>query len=425
MLREQCLRTPDRIALRFGEKSVTYAELDACSNRIAHILRGRGVRNGGLVGVCLDRGPDMVAAMIGVLKAGAGYVPLDPGYPAARLHFIAEDAGLALIIAEGELATPMDFPRQRLLLLDDDRLEIDAASADAPRQEEAADPESVAYAIYTSGSTGQPKGVRIPHRAVLNFLGSMRREPGLGESDRLLAVTTTSFDIAVLELFLPLSVGAEVILASREQAADGHALAVLLSAERRDGHAGHAFDVADADRGRVAWRATVAVLVGGEPLAPELAAQLCAGCAEVWNMYGPTETTVWSTCCKVARPETGITIGRPIANTTVWVRDARGPALPGGRARRDLDRRRWRRVGLSPAAGVGCRTLRARPVFVQARRAPVSHRRSWPLACGRHAGTPGAPGFPGQGARQPHRVGRDRSACVGRSRGGERRGCRA
>ncbi|HEY5780481.1 MAG TPA: amino acid adenylation domain-containing protein, partial [Lysobacter sp.] len=330
MLREQCLRTPDRIALRFGEKSVTYAELDACSNRIAHILRSRGVRNGDLVGVCLDRGPDMVAAMIGVLKAGAGYVPLDPGYPAARLHFIAEDAGLALIIAEGELATPMDFPRQRLLLLDDDRLEIDAASADAPRQEGVADPESIAYAIYTSGSTGQPKGVRIPHRAVLNFLASMRREPGLGESDRLLAVTTTSFDIAVLELFLPLSVGAEVILASREQAADGHALAVLLSAS------GATVMQATPSTWRMlidaGWRGAsrLRVLVGGEPLAPELAAQLCAGCPEVWNMYGPTETTVWSTCCKVGQPQTGITIGRPIANTTVWVRDARGQLCPVG-----------------------------------------------------------------------------------------------
>lgn len=330
LLGAQAARGPERVALRFGERSVTYAELDASSNRIAHMLRRRGVRNGDLVGVCLDRGPDLVAAMIGVLKAGAGYVPLDPAYPAARLHFIAEDAGLSLMIAEGELAAPLDLPRQRLLLLDDDRLEIDEARADEPPEDAATDAESVAYAIYTSGSTGQPKGVRIPHRAVLNFLASMRREPGLDEGDRLLAVTTTSFDIAVLELFLPLSVGAEVIMASREQAADGHALAVLLSAS------GATVMQATPSTWRMlieaGWRGAprLRVLVGGEPLAPELAAQLCAGCAEVWNMYGPTETTVWSTCCKVERRETGITIGRPIANTSVWVRDERGQPCPVG-----------------------------------------------------------------------------------------------
>lgn len=330
VLEQQARRTPDRTALRFGERTVTYAALDASSNRIAHTLRRRGVGQGDLVGICLERGPDLVAAMIGVLKAGAGYVPLDPGYPPARLHFIAEDAGLSLIVSEGQLAAPMDFPRHRLLLLDEDRPAIDAAIAETAPELDATDPESVAYAIYTSGSTGQPKGVRIPHCAVLNFLASMQREPGLAANDRLLAVTTTSFDIAVLELFLPLSIGAEVIIASREQAGDGHALAVLLSAS------GATVMQATPSTWRMlidaGWRGAprLRVLVGGEPLSAELASQLRGGCAEVWNMYGPTETTVWSTCCKVEHPEAGISIGRPIANTTVWVRDERGQLCPVG-----------------------------------------------------------------------------------------------
>jgi amino acid adenylation domain-containing protein len=329
LLQAQARRTPERVALRFGEATLSYAGLEARSNRIARVLRDRGVRVGDLVGICLDRGLDLVAAMIGVLKAGAGYVPLDPGYPPARLHFIAEDAGLALIVTGEEPGRALDWPRERLLLLDEEADRIAAAPAEPPAVE-GVGPESVAYVIYTSGSTGQPKGVCLPHRAVLNFLASMAREPGLDEHDRLLAVTTTSFDIAVLELFLPLAVGAEVIMASREQALDGHLLAELMA------DAGPTVMQATPSTWRMLFEAgwqgdgRLRVLVGGEPLAPELVARLCAGCATVWNMYGPTETTVWSTCCKITRPQDGISIGRPIMNTSVHVRDERGRLCPVG-----------------------------------------------------------------------------------------------
>ncbi len=333
LLQAQAMRTPDRVALRCGEATLCYADLDARAQRIAQALRRRGVGAGDLVGVCLERGPDLVATLIGVLKTGAAYVPLDPAYPAERLRYIANDAALAQVVSAGALAQPLAGSRQRLLLLDADGAELDAAALDAADPEllaTADDVDALAYVIYTSGSTGQPKGVRIPHRAVLNFLASMRREPGLDADDRLLAVTTTSFDIAVLEMFLPLSVGAEVVLASREQALDGYALVALLEASTAT--------VMQATPStwrmlfEAGWRGAprLRALVGGEALPAALAAQLCASCAAVWNLYGPTETTVWSTCCKVERPEAGISIGHPIANTTVQVRDARGQPCPIG-----------------------------------------------------------------------------------------------
>jgi amino acid adenylation domain-containing protein len=217
-------------------------------------------------------------------------------------------------------------------VLDGDTDATDAATPEARAALAAvpADPEAAAYVIYTSGSTGTPKGVRIPHRAVLNFLASMARTPGLSADDRLLAVTTTSFDIAVLELFGPLSVGAEVVLASREQAVDGEALATLL----RDSRA----TLMQATP--ATWRllldagwtppAGFRALCGGEPLPRDLATHLRAPGAEVWNMYGPTETTVWSTCWRVDDTAQALPVGTPIANTQVWILDANRQVCPPG-----------------------------------------------------------------------------------------------
>ena len=200
----------------------------------------------------------------------------------------------------------------------------------APDAERDARPEDPAYVIYTSGSTGKPKGVVVPHRAVVNFLVSMAREPGLGAADRLVAVTTLSFDIAVLELLLPLAVGGRVVLASRDQAVDGRALRALL--ETSGATVMQATPATwrlllDADwRGGPRFKA----LVGGEGLPPDLAHQLLERVGELWNMYGPTETTVWSTCWRVEQPERGIAIGRPIANTQVHILDEHGQVCPIG-----------------------------------------------------------------------------------------------
>jgi len=327
----QCDRSPARIALRQGGSSLSYGELDARANRIAHALRAHGVQRGALVGIALERDLDMVAAMLGVLKAGAGYVPLDPGFPPERLAYMVGDAGLGALLTQHAHATRFDLRGRPVLVLDRPDAAFDALPATRlPADAGAATSTATAYVIYTSGSTGQPKGVAVPHGAVVNFLASMAREPGLSADDRLLAVTTLSFDIAVLELFGPLSVGAQVILARREEAMDGEALTALLDTS------GATLMQATPATWRMllqsewAGRADFRALCGGEALAPDLAQALLSRCGEVWNLYGPTETTVWSTCWKVIAPERGISIGRPIANTQVWIVDDQGQLCPVG-----------------------------------------------------------------------------------------------
>jgi amino acid adenylation domain-containing protein len=325
----QAERAPQRRALQFGDLVWTYADLAQRARSIASVLRTRGVVAGDLVGVCLPRDHDMLASILGVLASGAGYVPLDPAFPRERLDFMASDAGLALLLTTGALAGSIDFPAERTFAID----APGAFDIHGDRQAPIAatdDTEAIAYVIYTSGSTGKPKGVRVPHRAVANFLSSMRRQPGLDLDDRLLAVTTLSFDIAVLELFLPLSVGACVVLASREQVLDGRALAELI----------HACDITVMQATPSTWRMLLEAgwsgrcglkaLCGGEALPGELAEILVERCDSLWNLYGPTETTVWSTCARVDDPARGITIGQPIDNTTVWILDANGALCPIG-----------------------------------------------------------------------------------------------
>jgi amino acid adenylation domain-containing protein len=325
-------RDPHRPALRSGAEIVTYGELDARANRLAHLLRARGMGRGALVGLCVERSADMVVAQLAILKSGAAYVPLDPAYPAQRLTYMAQDAKLALMVSHSSMSDIVSWPRDATVLMDTDAALLAAQPDALPARDSARDAraEDPAYAIYTSGSTGKPKGVVVPHRAVVNFLGSMAREPGLAASDRLLAVTTLSFDIAVLELLLPLSVGAQVLLASREDAMSGSALRALLE--------GSGVTVMQATPGTwhmlidAGWQGSPAfkALVGGESLPAELAHQLLKRSGQLWNMYGPTETTVWSTCCRVENPDLGISIGRPIANTQVHILDARGQTCPIG-----------------------------------------------------------------------------------------------
>jgi len=226
----QTARAPDRTALRFGALALSYAELDARANCLAHILRSRGVGRGQRIGLCMERSAEMLAAVLGILKAGAAYVPLDPSFPEERLRFMAEDAQLALLVSTAALAGVFGLPRERQLLLDADAGSLASQPDQRLTPDAALDarPEDPAYVIYTSGSTGKPKGVVVPHRAVVNFLTSMARVPGLAADDVLVAVTTLSFDIAVLELQLPLTLGATVVIASRDEAMDGHALKGLL-----------------------------------------------------------------------------------------------------------------------------------------------------------------------------------------------------
>ena len=322
-------------------RTLRYGELEARSNALARALRARGIGRGHRVGLGVKRDAVMVVAMLGVLKSGAAYVPLDPGFPPDRLNFMAEDAGLSALLTRGVPAGWLaDAGVPLLSLRDDGGIENEAVadvSALAPDARHDARPLDVAYMIYTSGSTGRPKGVAVPHRAVVNFLASMARKPGLSAADRLVAVTTLSFDIAVLELLLPLAVGAQVIIADASQVQDPHALRDLLA--QHDATVMQATPtlwrmLLDAGwTGRDSGEANCSgfkALVGGEPMPQLLAEQLVACNVEVWNMYGPTETTVWSTVWRVDSPRAGISIGRPIDNTTVQVLDEAGHPCPIG-----------------------------------------------------------------------------------------------
>ncbi|KAB8173373.1 amino acid adenylation domain-containing protein [Lysobacter maris] len=330
--------SPDRVAIAYGHldapdgaaRTISYGELDRRSNALAHALRDRGLGVGDRVGICMRRGPELYTAVLGVLKAGAAYVPLDPDYPCERLRFMVEDAGLACVIEREGAA-------QALGLADAQRLDLEAGAGapDWSRTDPlAADavgigPESAAYVIYTSGSTGKPKGVMVPHRSLVNLLSSMSREPGLEADDRLLAVTTTSFDMSVPELFLPLVTGASLVMAGEEVRDSGklrRLLEVSGATVMQATPSGWRLLLESGWSGGPGFKA----LIGGESVPQELAVQLRGRCGSLWNMYGPTETTVWSTCARLDHPERGISIGRPIANTSVWVLDEHAQPCPIG-----------------------------------------------------------------------------------------------
>ena len=331
LVERQVERTPDAVALTSGNRNLTYHDLDRRANRLAHHLREAGVGRGMRVGICVGRSPEMVVAVLGVLKTGAAYVPLDPSFPEPRRRFMADDAELAALVSTTQVAG-LSAPRpEHLVLLDRDARAIASApNTRPPRDAGAVHSEDPAYVIYTSGSTGTPKGVVVPHRAVVNLLTAMAHRPGLDANDILVAVTTLSFDIAVLELLLPLTVGARVVLATGEDVLDGRSLGALLGGRRAT--------VMQATP--VTWRLALEAgwmpppgfkaLVGGETLPQDLADQLLAHDVELWNMYGPTETTVWSTCARIRDTSAGITIGTPIANTTVRIVDAAGGPCPIG-----------------------------------------------------------------------------------------------
>ena len=322
-------RASHRAAVRHVDMSLTYAQLESRANRIGNALRARGVGHGSLVGLCVGRGTDMLAAVLGTLKSGAGYVPLDPSFPADRLAFMASDAKLAALVADDASTPPFAIDASLILALDGTEIAT-AAESRPERDRRAATPDSVAYVIFTSGSTGRPKGVRVPHRAAANFLTAMQRIPGVAPDDRLVAVTTLSFDIAFMELLLPLTSGAEVVIAGRDDVRDGAQLRRLVETSdatvMQATPAGWRLLVEAGWQGRPAFRA----ISGGEPLPVDLAEALLDRCGEVWNGYGPTETTVYSTFWRVSDPREGVYIGRPVANTTVHVLDEHGNHCPLG-----------------------------------------------------------------------------------------------
>ncbi|SDP94294.1 non-ribosomal peptide synthase domain TIGR01720/amino acid adenylation domain-containing protein [Lentzea jiangxiensis] len=311
LVRRQSQASPDATAVSHpaSGRTLTYAELDQAAGRLAGWLRRKGTGEGDTVAVALDRSTDLVVALLGVLRSGASYVPIDPSHPRERIELILKDCAPALVL--------------RALPSLENEPDVTESGPSAVH------PGRPAYIIYTSGSTGTPKGVEISHGALTNFLLSMRDLLKLDGDDRWLAVTTAAFDIAALELYLPLVVGAQVIIADRDEVADPVRL-LSVSEEQQ----------ATIVQGTPAlWRGLVAttsnglsrlrVLTGGEALTPSLADALTARAAQVINVYGPTETTIWSTWATVV-PGGAPHLGSPIANTGLYVLDEYlNPVVPG------------------------------------------------------------------------------------------------
>lgn len=333
LFERQAACTPDAVALVYNEEQLTYHELDRRASQLAQHLRSLGVHPETRVGLYLERSLDMVVGLLGILKSGGAYVPLDPAYPTARLLFMLTDASIPLLLTQAALRDDLLETTAHVLCLDSDWPHITQHSTQLPAIPFS--PQQLAYVIYTSGSTGKPKGVQIQHQAVVNFLVSLQQLLGLHSNDILLAITTLSFDIATLEIFLPLSYGARTVILSRASAADGHLLAWSLQ------NSGATFLQATPMNWRLLLEAGwtgephLTMLCGGEALSHELAGRLFTRDAELWNLYGPTETTVWSTCQLVwqqagARPRTSVPIGRPIANTHVYLLDKHLRPVPAG-----------------------------------------------------------------------------------------------
>jgi amino acid adenylation domain-containing protein len=328
---ETCARTSPRATAVVCEgRQLTYGALNRRANQLARCLRRLGVGPDVLVGICLDRSPDLVVALLATLKAGGAYLPLDPAFPLERLGLILADACPRAVLTQERLLASLPRHKARVICLDRDRAVIAREGADAV--DGGAGPGNLAYVLYTSGSTGKPKGVEVTRAALGNFLASMRRRPGLTEQDRVLAVTTISFDIAGLELWLPLVVGGSVEVATREVATDGARLAQRLAAS------GATVLQATPATWRLllnaGWKGgtNLTLLCGGEAMPRQLANELLPRGAALWNMYGPTETTIWSLIQPVAPGGGPVPIGLPIDNTQVYLL---GPGLrpvPDGEA---------------------------------------------------------------------------------------------
>ncbi len=328
LISKQAQIYPSVIAAHFSNgESLTYEELDKRSNVLANTLVERGVTNRDFIGICVERTEQMLIGLLAIMKTGAAYVPLDPEYPEDRLMYMVEKSNIQLLLVTEGVSKSLPAFTGEKLILNGDTTGINEAKTSFVSK---VTPEDLAYVIFTSGSTGQPKGVQIPHRAVSNFLGSMAIKPGYTKENTLLAVTTLSFDIAVLELYLPLISGGSIVVADSRQAAVGSALFKLIKE--------HQIDVMQATPST--WRGLLAAgfeggdsfkaLCGGEAFPEDLATDLVSKCGSVWNMYGPTETTVWSTCFQLDPTQGQIYIGSPIANTQCYVLDSKLNQVPVG-----------------------------------------------------------------------------------------------
>jgi amino acid adenylation domain-containing protein len=327
VIRNQCELTPDAIAVLDEQHTQTFAELNQKSDALAHYLNQQGIGAGDLVGLCCNRDVETPALLVGIMKSGAGYVPLDPDYPAERLKYMVENSQVKHVIAHSEQDVLTDQFEVPLTVVDRDWGKVE--STPGSLEIRSSNPESeTAYMIYTSGSTGKPKGVVVPHSAVVNLLWSMVEWPGFTSADRILATTTLSFDISIVEIFLPLVTGGSVAIVDRKTAKDTTALVAAM--ER--------FNVTFMQATPAMWRMILEAdfsggpdmkfVTAGEPLPRDLIRPILDRCGEFWNLYGPTETTVYSTGAKVTTDEGRILVGVPFANTQVYIVDENNQLCP-------------------------------------------------------------------------------------------------
>ena len=327
LFESQVKQVPDNVAVEFDGNRLTYRELNEQANRVAHRLAKLGVESDTLVGVYLHRSIEMLVGLLGVLKSGAAFVPLSPETPSERLSGILDQCESPLVLTSDSLLKKLpSFGGQSVSL--DPELLFGGESTDDPSRRVA--PSDLAYVIFTSGSTGQPKGVQIEHRSVVNFLASMKLRPGIQSDDILLAVTTFTFDISVLELFLPLTVGGKVLIVDERTTSDGVQLSELI--QRTSPTIMQATPSTWRLLVEAGWSGDprLKLLCGGEALPPDLAESLIPRCGSLWNMYGPTETTIWSAVDDVKVSCNPMPIGRPIANTQLYILDDDLRPVPRG-----------------------------------------------------------------------------------------------
>ena len=324
---EQVEMFPNSIALEYENEQVTYQELARIINQMANYFLAQGLCPGQIVAVSLDRSPELIASLFAILQCGGAYLPLDSKFPTSRLEFMLEDSEASFLLTSKSLLTSL--PQYAKTILIEDTLSLLDEYPNTPVSV-AVSPEAVAYIIYTSGSTGNPKGVTVTHKNLVNFLFSMAVEPGITVEDKLLSITTISFDIAGLELFLPLIKGATVVFADYETTRDGQLLLNLIQKKE--------ITIVQAtpttwqmllDSG---WENSLAIkaLCGGEAMPLNLARELTSRCDSLWNMYGPTETTIWSAAKQIQADDELITIGLPIANTQIYLLDEQGQGIEAG-----------------------------------------------------------------------------------------------
>jgi amino acid adenylation domain-containing protein len=327
MFAAQAGRTPDAPAATCQGRSVSYAELNTEVDMLAHRLRQEGIGPGTVVAVCLERSLDMLTSLLAVLRAGCAYLPLDPGYPARRLEFMMADAAALALLTQRRLLPRLPAHAARVILVDDE--DAGQAGEADPDPAPPAAAEDLAYVIYTSGSTGRPKGVQVTHRALANLLHGMRGVLGPEPAGTWLAITSLSFDISALELFLPIVTGGRVVIATENAAADGAALRSAIEEQ----------SVTHLQATPSGWQMlldagfrtpALTALAGGEPLPLPLARELRPRVRRLWNVYGPTETTIWSASWEVPETIEAVLIGGPIANTQIHLLDDRLRLVPTG-----------------------------------------------------------------------------------------------